>query len=273
MDLAQAAPRVIAIKRENITAQSHFYSSTFSLLFLTHIASLHSHLLHRGLQSPTCASTGCIQDDTRNAICRGGDCSQVDAVNPKCQGAGCNQDGASSPTCTGGGCSQVGATNPSCLGGGCDQSNATGNVSCKGGKCTGAAVSLDFEAFETMLLSTNRNPATCTSNCGCPPSDPGCTLAACTRNCKCQGGSCSMPKCTNNCKCQGGGCSMPKCTDNCKCNGGGQCDMSACTGRCKCARGGCDLPSEQEEFLMAMEQGRARGRNLRGAKSAESATN
>eukprot|EP00985_Skeletonema_marinoi_P015086 scaffold7700_cov115-Skeletonema_marinoi.AAC.2 len=68
---------------------------------------------------------------------------------------------------------------------------------------------LNIEDFETMLLSTNTHPATCTHNCRCPLSNPSCTLPACTSNCKCQSGGCSMPKCTTNCKCQSGGCDMP----------------------------------------------------------------
>ncbi len=82
---------------------------------------------------------------------------------------------------------------------------------------------IEIEDFETMLLSTNTNPDTCTHNCGCPLSNPSRTLPECS-NCKCQSGSCSMPKCTTNCKCQAGGCDcdMPKskCTTNCKCQAG-----------------------------------------------------
>ena len=111
---------------------------------------------------------------------------------------------------------------------------------------------LNIEDFETMLLSTNTHPATCTHNCRCPLSNPSCTLSACTSNCKCQSGGCSMPKCTTNCKCQSGGCSMPKCTKNCKCQAG-SCPMPVCKRQCKCTLGGC-FSSEQEEFLLAMGQ-------------------
>ena len=110
----------------------------------------------------------------------------------------------------------------------------------------------NVEDFETMLLSTNRNPLTCTFNCGCPLSNPSCTLSACTSNCSYQNGTCSMPTCTSNCKCQGGSCDMPMCTTNCKCQNG-SCSMPKCTSQCKCSRGGC-FSSEQEEFLSAMEQ-------------------
>ena len=110
----------------------------------------------------------------------------------------------------------------------------------------------NIEDFETMLLSTNTHPATCTHNCRCPLSNPSCTLSACTSNCKCQSGGCSMPKCTTNCKCQSGGCDMPKCTKNCKCQAG-SCPMPVCKRQCKCTLGGC-FSSEQEEFLLAMGQ-------------------
>eukprot|EP00984_Skeletonema_dohrnii_P030680 scaffold22376_cov72-Skeletonema_dohrnii-CCMP3373.AAC.3 len=135
---------------------------------------------------------------------------------------------------------------------------------------------LNIEDFETMLLSTNTNPATCTHNCRCPLSNPSCTLSACTSNCKCQSGGCSMPKCTTNCKCQSGGCSMPKCTKNCKCQAG-SCPMPVCKRQCKCTLGGC-FSSEQEEFLLAMEQhdvapshiAHNSGPKLRGAKHVKS---
>eukprot|EP00986_Skeletonema_menzelii_P005228 scaffold1848_cov132-Skeletonema_menzelii.AAC.8 len=85
------------------------------------------------------------------------------------------------------------------------------------------------------LLTTNRNPATCKTNCGCPFNDPSCTFAACKSNCKCQNGGCAMPACESNCKCQGGNCPMPNCKS-----------------KCKCSAGGCEV--ENEEFLQAMEQ-------------------
>ena len=51
-------------------------------------------------------------------------------------------------------------------------------------------------------MTTNRNPATCKTNCGCPFNDLSCTFAACKSNCKCQNGGCAMPACESNCKCQ-----------------------------------------------------------------------
>ena len=129
-------------------------------------------------------------------------------------------------------------------------------------------IDIGFEDFETMLLSTNTNPETCTSNCRCPLSNPRCTLAACTSNCKCQNCGCTMPKCTHNCKCQGGKCDMPSCGSNCKCQSGG-CPMPVCTQNCKCQSGGCPMPQcvtackctlrgcsssvGQEEFLEEIE--------------------
>eukprot|EP00984_Skeletonema_dohrnii_P019238 scaffold9156_cov92-Skeletonema_dohrnii-CCMP3373.AAC.5 len=122
------------------------------------------------------------------------------------------------------------------------------------------------EDFETVLLSANSNPATCTSNCRCR-SNPSCTLFACKRNCSCQTGSCMMPQCTSNCKCNGASCNMPMCRNNCKCQGAScnvpmcrrncncqseSCSMPKCRNNCRC-RGGC-FSSELEEFLLAMEQ-------------------
>ena len=112
-------------------------------------------------------------------------------------------------------------------------------------------IDIEIEDFETMLLSKNTNPDTCTHSCRCPLSNPSRTLPECT-NCKCQSGSCSMPKCNTNCKCQAGGCDMPKCTTSCKYQAG-SCPIPVCERKCKCTFGGC-FSSEQEELLLEMDQ-------------------